>query len=190
VDLLVLHGLPGVGKLTVAREVSRITGFRLFHNHLTVDLLTPVFEFGSPPFVDLREEIWLSVFGSAARERVPGLVFTFVFEKTVREGFLDAVAQAVVPHGGRLLLSELRCDRHTLEERIVNPGRRAYGKLKSVETLNRLLEEGALETPELRWPNLVLDTTALSPPDVAKAVCSHYGLGGQPMAAGAHCGGG
>ena len=37
--LVVLHGPPAVGKLTVARELARLTGWRLFHNHLVVDAL-------------------------------------------------------------------------------------------------------------------------------------------------------
>jgi replication-associated recombination protein RarA len=43
--LLFLYGPPAVGKLTVAREVSALTGYRLFHNHLTVNLTLAVFDF-------------------------------------------------------------------------------------------------------------------------------------------------
>ena len=43
--LVFLHGPPGSGKLTVGRELQSITGFRLFHNHLVVDLLESLFEF-------------------------------------------------------------------------------------------------------------------------------------------------
>src|SRR5918998_3060399 len=99
-NLIFLHGLPGVGKLTVARELARLAGYRLFHNHLTVDLVESVFEFGSAPFVELREQTWLSVFGRAAEERLPGLVFTFVFERTVREDFVGRVLDEVESRGG------------------------------------------------------------------------------------------
>ena len=43
-ELIVLHGPPAVGKLTVGREASALTGFPLFHNHLVVDTVTA----GSP----------------------------------------------------------------------------------------------------------------------------------------------
>ena len=63
--LVFLHGAPAVGKLTVARELAALTGFRLFHNHLTVDLASSLFSFGSEPFILLREKIWLAAFAEA-----------------------------------------------------------------------------------------------------------------------------
>ena len=35
--VVVLSGLPGVGKLTVAKEMARLWGYRVFHNHLVFD---------------------------------------------------------------------------------------------------------------------------------------------------------
>ncbi len=35
--LVLIHGPAAAGKLTVAREVARLTGAALFHNHLVVD---------------------------------------------------------------------------------------------------------------------------------------------------------
>jgi len=36
-NLVFLHGPAASGKLTVGREISRLTSYRLFHNHLVVD---------------------------------------------------------------------------------------------------------------------------------------------------------
>jgi hypothetical protein len=47
-DFVFIHGLAAAGKLTIACELSHMTGFQLFHNHLTV---AAVFDFGSEPFV-------------------------------------------------------------------------------------------------------------------------------------------
>ena len=68
-DLVFMHGPVAAGKLTVARELSHLTGFRLFHNHLTVDAVAAVFDFGSEPFILLREQIWLAIFREAAHRR-------------------------------------------------------------------------------------------------------------------------
>jgi hypothetical protein len=53
--LVFIYGLPATGKLTVARELAAMTVFRLFHNHLAVDLLLLVFDFWSEPLIVLRE---------------------------------------------------------------------------------------------------------------------------------------
>jgi hypothetical protein len=37
--LIFLYGLPGVGKLTVARETAKLTGLNVFYNQLAVDLV-------------------------------------------------------------------------------------------------------------------------------------------------------
>src|SRR5688572_434351 len=101
--LIFLHGVPGVGKLTVARELARLTGYKLFHNHLTVDLVGSVFEFGTTPFVELREKIWLDVFSEAASSEVAGIIFTFAFEPTVRESFVENVRSTIESKGGEVV---------------------------------------------------------------------------------------
>jgi cytidylate kinase len=57
VELLFIYGPAAAGKLTIAREVAKLTNFRLFHNHLTVDAVMAVFDFGSESFIELREHI-------------------------------------------------------------------------------------------------------------------------------------
>ena len=67
-NLVFIYGPPGVGKLTVARELSRATGCRVFHNHLSIDCVLPVFEFGTRPFGRAVNKIRFTIFKEAARE--------------------------------------------------------------------------------------------------------------------------
>ena len=48
--LIILFGPPAVGKMTVGQELSKITGYKLLHNHMTIDLVTEFFDFGTPQF--------------------------------------------------------------------------------------------------------------------------------------------
>src|SRR2546423_12238672 len=127
-ELVFISGLPGVGKLTVAKELSALTGFRLFHNHLTVDLLLSVFEFGSAPFVELRELIWLSVFERACRADMRGLIFTFNAENSVRQSFITETQAIVARNAGKIHFVEFVCDDEELERRMDTPARRQYRK--------------------------------------------------------------
>jgi chloramphenicol 3-O-phosphotransferase len=166
--LVFIHGAPGVGKLTVARKLAELTGFRLFHNHLAVDLVSSVFAFGSEPFVLLREEIWLSLFREAAKHDV-SLIFTFNPEATVRQGFIPDAIEVVEGPGGRVVFVELTCAQEELERRIEEPTRRTFGKLASTEQYLALKEAGAFNFPALP-KGLSIDTTERSPADAAKLI--------------------
>jgi chloramphenicol 3-O-phosphotransferase len=174
--LIFLHGLPGVGKLTVARALGKLTGFRIFHNHLAVDLVESVFEFGSPPFVELREKVWLDVFSRAAEADLGGLIFTFAFDRSVRRGFIESTREVVESSGGEVLFVELRCSAEELERRIERPSRRKFGKLNSAARFRELSEAGAFVNPGIPSGHLVLDTTDISAPDAARLIVSKLGL--------------
>lgn len=175
--LIFLHGLPGVGKLSVARELAKLTGFRLFHNHLAVDLVGAVFEFGSRPFVELREKIWLEVFSRAAGASLDGLIFTFAPDRTVRRDFIEKTREAAESAGGEVLFVELRCSEEELERRIEHPSRRSFGKLSSASQFRELREAGAFVNPGIPAAGrLVLDTTELSPSDAAGRIAGELGL--------------
>jgi hypothetical protein len=176
VRLVFLHGLPGVGKLTVARELARLTGYKLFHNHLTVDLVEAVFEYGSRPFVELREMVWLAVFSRAAEEHLAGLIFTFSYDRTVRSSFIEDTQRAVESVGGRVCFVELRCSAEELERRIVQPSRREFGKLNSVSRFHELKDAGAFEGPWIPAGGLVLETDGISAAESAAEIFSRLGL--------------
>ena len=173
--LIFLCGLPGVGKLTVARELAKLTGLRIFHNHLAVDLVESVFEFGSPPFVELREKVWLEVFSRAAAANLNGLIFTFAFDRTVRGDFIGKTIEIIESSGGGVLFVELRCSAEELERRIERPSRRRFGKLSSVGRFRELKEAGAFVDPGIPEERLVLDTTGLPASDAAGLIVSRLG---------------
>lgn len=175
--LIFLHGLPGVGKLTVARELAQLTGFPVFHNHLAVDLVGSVFEFGSPPFVELREKVWLAVFSQAVAARLDGLIFTFAYDRTVRGGFINEVRKIVETDGGEVIFVELKCSAEELERRIADPSRQKFGKLISVEQFRALGESGAFVDPGIPAGRLVVETTELPASEAARQIADNLKLG-------------
>jgi chloramphenicol 3-O-phosphotransferase len=169
--LIFLHGAPAVGKLTIARELVALTGFRVFHNHLTVDLVSSLFPFGSEPFILLREKIWLAAFAEAVRNNV-SLIFTFNPERTVRERFVQDTIELVEGAGGKVVFVELTCAERELEDRLDDVSRKEFGKLASVAQYRSLKEAGAFQFPKL--PNdLSLDTTTQPPADSARLISAH-----------------
>jgi hypothetical protein len=175
-NLIFIYGKPATGKLTVARELAWLTGYRLFHNHLTVDLLLAVFEFGSPSFVDLREQIWLSVFSRAAKERLPGLIFTFAPETTVQPDFVSRTLDAVEPAGSRVRFVELTCAMDEVYRRIDSKSRQQTGKITSHEVYERLEAAGVFATSHMPKADVSVDTGTLKPAEAAQRIVKELRL--------------
>lgn len=169
-NLVFIYGKPATGKLTVARELARMTGYKLFHNHLTVDLLLAVFEFGSAPFVDLREQMWLSVFARAAKERLPGLIFTFAPETTMQPDFVDRTLNAVESAGGRVQFVKLICAAEEIYRRIDSQSRQQTGKLTSHEVYEKLDAAGVFGMSHMPEAKVCLDTGKFNPTEAAQII--------------------
>jgi hypothetical protein len=135
-ELIFIHGPAAVGKLTVARELSRQSGIAVFHNHLVVDALLAVFEFGSQPFVRLRERIWLDVFKEAAQTGT-SLIFTFAPDVSVNPDFISKTVRIVEECDGKVLFVKLTCAEHELENRVGSESRKEFRKLRSIETMRK-----------------------------------------------------
>lgn len=161
--LIFIYGLPATGKLTVAQHLAAMTGFKVFHNHLVVDLLLSVFDFGSPEFVHLREEIWLSVFEQATRSGLPGMIFTFAPEPTVRPAFIRELQTRLAAVGGKVEFIELTCPIPELKNRMGNPSRHKFKKLTSVTLFEELHAEGSFDASTMPKPRLSIDTSLVTP---------------------------
>ena len=154
----------------MARELAELTGLPLFHNHLAVDVLTPLFEFGSASFVKLRELIWLSVFQEAAKNDV-SLIFTFAPERTVRPSFIQDTITTVEARGGVVHFVRLTCAAGEIEQRLTSRSRAEFGKLQSLDQYQTLTRAGAFDYPDLPAV-LTIDTGAVSPREAAVAIRS------------------
>ena len=168
-ELIFVHGGPAAGKYTVGRILAERLGVPLFHNHLTVDLATTLFEFGSEPFVALRERIWLQAFELAA-ENGRSLVFTFQPESTVSPGFVTDVVDAVEERSGRVVFVELTCDESVLERRVASASRADFGKLTDPDFYRTLRDGGAFDFPPLPAPHATADTSSGTPEEAAESI--------------------
>jgi chloramphenicol 3-O-phosphotransferase len=174
-NLVFIYGPPGVGKLSVARELARSTGYRLFDNHVSIDCAESVFDFGTPPFGRVVGQIRTAVFEEAARAGV-SLVFTFVYACPEDTPFVERVYDLVEGIGGRVLLVRLSCAREELERRLPRPDRVQRGKMASLDTLSTVTSRYDIFSPVPGRESLEIDNTALAPDEVARLIISHYHL--------------
>jgi hypothetical protein len=171
--LVYIYGPPASGKLTVAERLSELTGMPLFHNHLTVNAVRPVFAFGSPPFTEAIQKMRHAVFEAAAHAGI-SLIFTNNSAWSgpdPRTRFEEAAARArriMESLGGRAVFVRLTASQSALEERLANESRRAHDKLLDVVRLRELLAE--FDPSPLHPDDLAIDTGQLSPEESVRTI--------------------
>ena len=185
-ELVILFGPPAVGKMAVGMELERITGMRLFHNHVTIDPVLRFFEFGTPAFSRLVGEFRTRIFEEVAASDLSGLIFTFVWalEDARDRAFVDRTCEIFRARGAGVHFVELaasldeRLRRNETELRLAEkrPKRdleHSRANLLEIEQNHRLNTDGDFFYPE-QW--LRIDNTHLPPDAVARQIADAFGL--------------
>lgn len=168
--LVILHGPPACGKLTVARELSALTGWRLFHNHLAIDLVLSLFAFGTPHFVTLRDRVWMAAFEEACAAGLEAMIFTYAQEPSVPADFLARVAALVEGAGGEVVFVELSAPLAVLEARIGDPSRKPFGKITDLTLFRELWAKDLWSEAAMPASRLRVDTQANGPAQAARLI--------------------
>ena len=173
--LVIIYGPPAVGKLTVATELAKITRFKLFHNHVSIQFVESIFRFGTRVFSRLVDKFRLEMFEEAAREGVD-TIFTFVYGKGTDDPFVKETIRRLKSHDGQVCFVRLYCDKQELARRVKNGTRKNMGKISSGSILHRVLRKYNLGAEVPFQSTLSIDTTNESPRKVARMIARHYKL--------------
>ena len=172
--MIFIYGPPAVGKLTVARELGRLTGLAVFDNHLSFDCVRAVFPLGSPMLNPLTEQVRRLVIGEAARHGV-SLIFTFVYAHPQDEAYVGRICDLVEEHGGSVDFVLLTCDAAVQEERVVAE-HRVGRKLDSVDGLRMFSSGHDFSSAISGRGSLELDTTSVPAKETALRIAREFGL--------------
>lgn len=183
--LIIIFGPQAVGKMTVGQELEKITDLKLFHNHMTIELVNPFFDYGTSEgnrLVNLfREEI----FKAMATSDQAGLIFTFIwaFDCEGDWKYINRVADIFRSQGGEVCFVELESDlderikRNTTENRLKHkPSKRNIDW--SGDELKKTAEKHRLNSHEgeIKEENYVrINNTEMSAEEVAKVVKREFG---------------
>lgn len=173
--LIIIHGPPAAGKLTVSRELAERTGFKLFHNHLSIDCVKPVFEFGSEPFLRMIELIRFGTIAEAARQGV-NLIHTFVYASGIDDEHFARLIAAAEDNGGEVHTVLLVCDDETRRQRIGSDERREIGKLTDPDSIDMSRERFDIFSPLPGRDTLIIDTTDTPPAASARRIVEYFVL--------------
>jgi len=174
--LIFIYGPPASGKLTVATELAKLTGFKLFHNHVSIQFVQSIFEFGTKTFWRLTGKYRLEMLEEAAREGID-TIFTFVYSKGATDDkFVKQAVQNVRTHGGRVHFVRLYCERKELVKRVKASRRKRMGKVSTEKLLSDLFRKYSLDFQIPFHRSLSIDTTSRAASSSAKLIARQYKL--------------
>jgi hypothetical protein len=172
--MLWVIGPPAVGKMTVGAAIARLAGYRLFHNHMTIDLLTPFFAFGTHEFNRLIEAVRIPIFEECAAAGMR-VVFTsgWAFDVPADREAVDRYCAPYRKRGHRVSFLELQAPLETRLARNRTEPRLSSKRLDwatddalgESARLHRLSSDGDFPYPD---EHAVIDNTALTAEETAR----------------------
>ena len=123
--LVFLLGDAAVGKMTVGQELMKITGLRLFHNHMTIEPVLEIFGFFDGKTISELREV---IFRNFAASDNYGMIFTMMmaFDLPSDWEYLKHVREIFEPYGTEFYYVELiapqeiRLKRNASENRLLH----------------------------------------------------------------------
>lgn len=136
--LMLIFGPQAVGKMTVGEEVAARTGMKLFHNHMTIELVSHFFSYGTETGKRLVHAFREQIFDAVAQSDLEGLIFTYLWAFDM-QGDWDAIERVVKKFGDRgaeIYYVELEA---TLDERLAPQPHRAPASGKAHQAQRRMV---------------------------------------------------
>lgn len=184
--LIIIFGPQAVGKMTVGQELERITSLKLFHNHMTIELVSPFFSYGTPTGRRLVQQFRQAIFEEVAQSDLPGIIFTFVwaFDLEGDWNYIREIRQMFESKGAETIFVELEAEVEERLERNRSPHRLAHKPTKrniafSEGDLLKTMEHHRLNSieGELEHDNYIrINNTSLTPEQVAVMIKERFQL--------------
>jgi shikimate kinase len=169
-----LNGWPGVGKLTTARELSRLINGKLLDNHTLLNVGKALARDGSPEFYALVRAVRSAAFDAILElpQTVP-VIFTNVVARGGASGFLEENWRAIIDladtRRSDLYSVTLTCSAVENARRIAGTDRALLGKRQDPELLQELANTRVLYDDGAKY-RLTVDNSDLSPMETASRI--------------------
>ena len=165
--------------MTVGQELEKITGLKLFHNHMTIEMVLPFFDIKSSSFRKLVSSFRLQLFEEVAKSDSEGLIFTYVWELDQKDDLdsIDRIVEIFSKNGDTVYYVELEADKEERLRRNHKPSKTDFKT--SEEELLEADREYTLNSKENEFtkPNyLKINNTKINVQDAAKSIKDTFGL--------------
>jgi shikimate kinase len=169
--LVFIYGPPASGKLTVANELSKMTGFKLFDNHKVIDLFSELADIKKDSFWDSTNEIKLSILEECIKQEIKGIIFTMVYTKNSQNHlFPKKIKFLVEKNKGKVYFIKLDCSQEEIMKRVTDKSRINFKKFHSRKELEKFTKRYNVHGI-LNFENqLIINNTKKPAKDVANEI--------------------
>ena len=124
-NFVIIFGPLSVGKMTVGQELEKITDLKLFHNHMTIEMILPYFDIKSTSFKKLVSAFRIQMFEEVAKSKLPGLIFTYVWQLDSEKDckFVETIVQVFEQENATVCFVELEASVEVRLKRNRSPNR-------------------------------------------------------------------
>ena len=77
---VLIIGPQAVGKMTVGQELAKLTGYKLFYNHMTIETVRLIFDYDKKSYQKMNQLIRYEIFKEFAKSNEKGIIFTGCFD--------------------------------------------------------------------------------------------------------------
>jgi hypothetical protein len=114
-----IFGPPAVGKMAVGMKLAEKLNFKLFHNHMTIEPLIRIFDYGTSEFSKLDKEFRFKIFEEFSKSNLKGLIFTFVWALDIEDdkNYVEEIAKIFTSRNRKVCFIELESDLNTRLQR-------------------------------------------------------------------------
>lgn len=173
--LIILYGAPGVGKLTVAKELVKRTKYALLHNHLTFDPFRAILPVEHPRFWTHVNHFRKQLFSLAAKEKIRGIITTLVYMKNDAgvHKYIRSLMRIMKKEGGSVFFVRLHCHEKELFRRVEHPSRKQFLKIDTVRKLKQLMRKKDVCSAIPFVKSFTIDNTHNPPKNCAQMIAKH-----------------
>jgi AAA domain len=182
---IIIFGPSAVGKMSVGQALADIMDMKLYHNHMSIEAVRPIFDFGTPQFNRLVTLFRLETMREVAKsDDMTGLIFTFVWALDIpkEHEYVDRIVEIFENEGIDVFYIELeanlktRLDRNKHEKRLLEkPSKRDVENSERVLYHEEKYQLNSKEGEFMRSNHLKINNENLSPFEVAQKIVTHFG---------------
>ena len=184
--LILIFGPQAVGKMTVGQELATLTGLKLFHNHMTIDLVSPIFDYSTKEAKRLVSLFRNEIFEEVSKSDLSGIIFTYIWAFDLQEDwdYIHHVENIFESKGGTVYFVELEAELDERLERNKSPNRLEHKpKKRDIEWSENNLKEtmkmhrlNSLHREIEKEEYIKINNTYLSAKEVAEMIKEKFQL--------------